>query len=415
MAFGAGFALGEASARASSMGNAVVAQAYDAGTLFYNPSGIGFLTGTHFNGSFMAIAPKAKFVRANFEGSAGDPTIHEAVDQVFPPVGLYVSHRLNDKFAFGLSFSTPFGLGFKWEDDFPGRFISKEVDLQSFYLTPVVAVMPTKELSLAVGLDVVFSNVLLRRNLLAFSTDTNPGTDVGETELKGSSMGKIGFNVSAMYQTKRLGLGVAYRHSVKNEYDEADVNFTLYDTPFKTLVTGGLTANGTYGLAMSGSAEITFPASVNAGIYYKLADNLGVEVDFLYTFWNVFDEIPLNFENDALSQVIPEDYEDAFQLRLGAQYDVNDALALRAGYIYDQTPQPIHSVSPLLPDNDRNDFTAGIGYKTGNLTVDAGFMFVNTGKRSTLENGVGQNENGFNGTYSANATLFFVGLGYHLQ
>ncbi|HQU74829.1 MAG TPA: outer membrane protein transport protein, partial [Calditrichia bacterium] len=169
------------------------------------------------------------------------------------------------------------------------------------------------------------------------------------------------------------------------------------------------------GLAMSGSAEITFPASVNAGIYYKLADNLGVEVDFLYTFWNVFDEIPLNFENDALSQVIPEDYEDAFQLRLGAQYDVNDALALRAGYIYDQTPQPIHSVSPLLPDNDRNDFTAGIGYKTGNLTVDAGFMFVNTGKRSTLENGVGQNENGFNGTYSANATLFFVGLGYHLQ
>lgn len=422
-AFSAGFALGEGSARASSMGNAVVAQAYSAETMFYNPAGIGFLEGTHFNATLNLIQPKAKFVRANFQGANVDDTIYEAQDQTFPPVGLYASHRLNDKLALGLSFSTPFGLGFAWDKDFPGRFISRDVALQSFYISPVVAFRAHERLSIAAGLDVVISHVNLERHLLAFSTATNPGTEVGESQLEGNSGPNIGFTVSAMYQAERFNIGIAYRHEVQNDYEDADVTFTLYDTDFRGLVANSLTAGGTIGEAsadmsevtMNGQSAITFPASINGGIYVKLADNFGVEADVLYTFWNVFDELDLEFDNPALNQTIPEEYEDAIQVRFGAHYDVTENFILRAGYIYDETPQPIQSVSPLLPDDTRNDYTFGIGYKRGNMTYDAGFMYVDTGDRSTVENGVGQNDSGFDGTYSANATLFFFGIGYHLQ
>ncbi|RMG29807.1 MAG: transporter, partial [Methanobacteriota archaeon] len=101
--------------------------------------------------------------------------------------------------------------------------------------------------------------------------------------------------------------------------------------------------------------------------------------------------------------------------RIGAHYDVNERLSLRAGYLWDETPQPIESVSPLLPDDTRNDFSVGIGYKFGNVTLDAGYMFVNIGERTTVENGVGKNDNGFNGTYNSRADLFLLSLGYSIK
>ena len=88
---------------------------------------------------------------------------------------------------------------------------------------------------------------------------------------------------------------------------------------------------------------------------------------------------------------------------------------MRAGYIYDKTPQPIESVSPLLPDDTRNDYTVGIGYKNGNFRVDGGYMYVDIGERTTVEDGVGKNDNGFNGTYNSNANLYFISFGYSIK
>ncbi|MCB9068542.1 MAG: outer membrane protein transport protein [Calditrichae bacterium] len=101
-------------------------------------------------------------------------------------------------------------------------------------------------------------------------------------------------------------------------------------------------------------------------------------------------KIDLLFDDARLNQTIPEDYENSYQIRLGAHYDLNTIWQLRAGYIYDKTPQPIQSVSPLLPDDTRNDYSVGVGYKAGKFNVDAGYMFVDIGKRSTVEDGVGK-------------------------
>ena len=146
MAFAAGFSIGEFGGRAAAMGNAVTAQAYDATTLFYNPAGLGFLEGTQFYGNVTVIDPSAKFVGAD---PFFDNTVYDAKEQIFPPIGLYATHRFNEKWAAGISLTTPFGLGLAWEDDFPGTPISKDAKLQTFYLTPLAAYQINPDLSIA--------------------------------------------------------------------------------------------------------------------------------------------------------------------------------------------------------------------------------------------------------------------------
>jgi long-chain fatty acid transport protein len=52
-------------------------------------------------------------------------------------------------------------------------------------------------------------------------------------------------------------------------------------------------------------------------------------------------------------------------------------LALRAGVMYDQTPQPDKSVEPMLPDANRIELVGGLGYKlSDNFSVDAAFQFI---------------------------------------
>lgn len=410
----AGFNIGEFGARSATMGNAAVAQAYDASVLFYNPAGLGFLNGTSFYGSLTLIAPSAQFVGA---APIFDNTVHSAQKQLFPPVGIYFTHKFNEKLGAGISLVTPFALGLAWEDNFPGRFISKDVDLKSFYITPTAAYQISPNLSVAAGLDVVLAHITLIRNILAFGSPGSPGTDAGEVEIEGSSKPAFGFTAGVMYKGERLGLGLAYRHSINNKVEDGTATFTLYDLPgtSENTVAAGITNFGQFGLEQSLSAELSFPNYFVAGIYYKLTEKVGVEFDYAWYRWEVVDKVELVFDNPALTSVLNLNYRNAYQLRFGMHYDLTEKFSVRTGFIYDKTPQPVESVSPLLPDDTRNDYSLGLGYKTGKFQFDLGYMFVDIGKRSTVEDGVGKNENNFNGKYLSYANLYMFSIGYSLK
>ena len=77
------------------------------------------------------------------------------------------------------------------------------------------------------------------------------------------------------------------------------------------------------------------------------------------------------------------------------------------GALYDENPQPIEAVSPLLPDADREGVTFGVGYHHGPWTVDATEFVLHFKKRST--NGASPD---LNGTYKTDANLVSLNLGY---
>lgn len=408
LVMGGGFNIYEFGARSSTLGGAVVAQAYDASTIFYNPSGLAFLPGTNFYGGVSLITSTSKYTGA-------DPTWqgeeHETESQWFSPIGIYFSHQFSNRFAAGVGVTNPFGLGVKWADDFPGRYISQKSQIISFYVSPVFAYRLTEELSIGGGPDFVYSSVDLIQGLYPFKGPGSTGPEVGFAELEGGSGIAVGFSASAMYKTERAAIGLMYRHKVTNKYDEGDAKFTYFED-----------AEDQNALAFAKqnirdqkvNTEITFPNFLSFGAYYLLTPQLGVEVDVMWFGWKVVDELALDFET-LPTTVLNLDYENSWQLRVGAHYEVTEKLSFRAGYIYDQTPQPVKSMGPLLPDANRNDFSLGLGYNFGRVHADVGYMLVNFVERSTVEDGVGQNENSFDGTYNSDAHLFFISLGVKLK
>jgi long-chain fatty acid transport protein len=87
---------------------------------------------------------------------------------------------------------------------------------------------------------------------------------------------------------------------------------------------------------------------------------------------------------------------------------LNDAFTVRGGYFFDETPAPTESISPLLPDANRNGFALGGTWKSGSWHVDAGTWFILSDDRSTE----GINRDHYDGTYASKAFTFSLSLGY---
>ena len=144
------------------MGGAFTAVANDPSAVYWNGAGLSFIKGTNivFGASF--IAPNSKF-----RGVAPVETEYRGKNLLFYPVNFFASHQLNDKFTVGLGFTTPFGLGTEWDENWPGRYLAIETELRTFIVTPVVAFKPIETLSISAGFNYSFADVLItRKNLL---------------------------------------------------------------------------------------------------------------------------------------------------------------------------------------------------------------------------------------------------------
>ncbi len=400
-----GFNINEFGGRASALGGAVVARTMDPSTLYYNPAGLAFLEGTSFYGGATLILPRSRFVGA---APVFDNTVHALNNDAFLPVGVYFSHKFSKKFGAGISLTNPFGLGVKWKKNFPGREISRNAQLQSFYISPVLAYEIAPGLSIGGGVDLVISHVELERYLSIFNSQGSTGTEVGKVKMTSTSDLAAGFSVGLQYRAPRFGFGAMYRNSVKNKFNGGTADFTIFDNisvPNAAALARSLLKD------QSVSTRITFPNFFSVGAYVSPVEKLGIEVDYMYFHWQKFKSLSLTFDNSALNQTLDFNYNNSYQIRVGVEYALTTQLQARAGYIYDQTPQPIESVNPVLPDADRNDFSFGLGYTSGNLQFDAGYMVVDLKTRSTVENGIGKNPQGFNGTYNSLAQLIFFSFG----
>jgi long-chain fatty acid transport protein len=81
-----------------------------------------------------------------------------------------------------------------------------------------------------------------------------------------------------------------------------------------------------------------------------------------------------------------EDYKNAWAIRSGLQHVFQNGLALRGGISFAKTPAPPETVTPLLPDQDRSNYSLGVGIPFGSqLGLDIGFLAVDTqGRRGRI-------------------------------
>jgi long-chain fatty acid transport protein len=414
LAQAAGFNIYEAGVRATALGGAFTATADDGSAMFYNAAGLSFQTGASVSLNMIGVNPRFKFQGATTLADEGD--FADAQNKTYPVPGAYYTNSSeNSKLSFGVGVYAPFGLGVKWQDPetFVGRQVSYDVEIKTVYVTPAVSYMVADGLALAVGLDVAKQHINLHRMTL------HPGLGVNalDTQIEGWSDLNFTPSFGVMFRPdEKLSLGAMYHHKKTMNYEDGDATLTNQIDPNDP----GYSWSATLLNALGGSehkinSELNLPYILSFGAAYQVTPRLRGEVNYVHFGWSTFASLALDSDTDALDQTLHFDYEDAWQIRFGLDYEaIPEKLNIMAGYVHDTTPQPLESVSPLLPDSDRNDYSLGVQVFNGNWEFNAAYMIVVGTERTNIENGEPANPDPAYpvGTYKSMANIFGAGVGY---
>ncbi len=400
-----GFAIYEQGAHGMGFAGAFTAQS-DPSSIFHNPAGIGFLKGRQLYFGATAITPHSDFIGdAPFPGpvsETGDAGV------IVPPAADY-THQLSENLVFGVGLHVPYGLRTRWanrDTTFTGRFLSKEAEVRSVSINPVVAYKLADRLAVGAGLDVRLSKVKLQRNAPAINPFTQQVVDAASVALESGYETAYGFNVGVLAKpTPNLSLGAAYRHKVATDF-KGDATFTLLPTGSAQLdaaIAGRLPSG-----VVPVSTRIEFPSIFSVGVAYDWETwTVAADVDFQQ--WSSFGTLPIDFEGRPdLSTTVEEGYQNSRIYRFGLEKRLSQRFAVRGGYYFDETPSPAESMSPLLPDADRHGLSAGFTWRSGRWRVDVADWFLIFKQRSTE----GRQRDGYNGTWDSHANLFSVSLGW---
>lgn len=408
-AHGSGFLIYEHGAVAMAMGGAFVGLANDATAIFHNPAGIAFLEGTQISAGVTLIFPSTTMTLDNWP----DPA-YQSIDlesQVFYPPTFYITHKLSDKIVAGFGFFAPYGLGTDWPNPttFPLRYIATRADMKTLMFNPTIAYKFNDNLSVGVGVSYIHSSLELDLTYLLDLTAIPPlgYYDVPIT-VENTSGTAWAVNAGALYKGEKFSLGFNWRGGFTIDYD-GDLDLDMSNAPI------ALPENGTV------EAPFSFPHVLGIGAAFNLSDQVILTADVHYVLWSAFDVIVVEADVPGLPisldfPPIDENFKDSFLIRAGVQYQMNENFALRGGFLYDETPQPVESMDPMLPDSDRWALTAGFGYNVGKFAIDVAYQFEPFKDRTSPNRSIPAYQVGpvnlGEGSYSTTAHLFRISFRY---
>ena len=411
-AHAAGFGIYDQGAAAMGTAGAFTARANDPSSIYFNPAGLG-----HVEKGSLLLSPNLIHYKSEFSGVAPYPGYgveEETKGQVFPPFSAYYAQRLGDPIVAGIGVYTPYGLQVEWKDPdtFTGRTISTLSRITPFFVAPTVAWAPSPKWRVGAGAVFVWSTVELHRHLQAYNPFDDRTDDIGRLELDSDTGTGMGFNAGVQFwPDDRMRFGATWRGKVDIDYDG--------NADFTQLPTGNPTFDGIVAASFPPDQRFTtaiaFPAQASLGIARRLNDAWSAEVDVNWTQWSSFDRLDLAFADTPSRNLSNEEnWKDAWNVRTGLEYRAHDGTspwAWRAGYYYDESPQPTEVVGPLLPDANRHALSAGAGWRDGSKAIDAFVLFIQANERSTE----GINRDGYDGTYSSASIGGGVSLGVNFR
>ena len=353
IASGAGFALYEGSARGNALGGALVGRADDPSALFYNPAGITQLPGLQVAAGATAIMPGTKVTT---QGVTSD-----ARGNVWFPPHFYTTYQYSDRLWFGFGAFSPFGLGVEFDPNWPGAYNNIKTVITTLNMNPNVAFKLNDQLSMAVGLNVMYFDLEMKRTV-------NPIPRI-DTDLRGDSFG-YGLNVAFHYKpTDWLSAGVSYRSRVSQHLSgtgKFSPNFFVF------------TDTNVHG-------AITLPDEVYFGVAVKPCELWSIEAGLVWMHWSTYHDLSITFDNLLGTQSTLKNWHDTMRYNLGVEYKANKWLDLRAGYVYDEEPIPADTADFIVPANDRHNFCVGSGFHFGSWNVDVSYTYIFITDRTIAE------------------------------
>lgn len=402
------------------VGAGVALPCEDGSAVYFSPAGLAN-QGSAFSVGVTLVNTSNTF-RYDPGYNLADPTIRREAETV-PVPQAFASYRASDRLAVGLGVFAPYGLGLKWdvcsvaeantaactaENNFEGRYTGYDNAFRGVYIQPTVAyqLIPGR-VSVGAGLDYVRGNIEVHQRADVPGSGLR-GLDVADATLKGEGTG-FTFHVGGIAQVgKRASLGVRYLHSAEVEM-EGDADFEQVFTGIAGVdaLVASQIASGALGDQGIGTT-IEFPSQLVVGVNFGVTERLNLMADYQRTGWESFDQFDIDFENEtAADRVLSLGYQNTNTFRFAADFAATEALALRAGFRYNTEASP--RATPLLPEFERNYFTAGAGYRfTRRLGLDLAYQYVRQPDRRGSVRPGEQNV----GVYTADAQVFGVTVSY---
>jgi long-chain fatty acid transport protein len=388
----AGFSLNEQSIK--SLGTALAGKASmasDATTVYGNPAGMSRLEGTHISGNIALIDAPAKI-----SNTGGFPNTGTNNGDMIPATVVgsnFATHQFSENLHGGFGVYAPFGLSTNYEDSFQGRFFGDKSKVKVIAVQPTVSYKLSPELSVGAGLVISKIEGVLSRSaspLAPGSYSLVEGDDISNS-----------FNLGVHWVPRAATrFGLVY-HS-KTDYD---LSGTTTITNLPTVVPGG---NATY----AGSLEIATPDSLDLSVSHQWSPTTTVHAGVILTRWGVLKELVIKNEGApaALATAVEElDWHDSWLYSVGAEWQVQEKLTLRAGIGHDETPINGGHRSVRVPSADRDYATLGLGYRLNeNLSADLAYEFIKEDKSEVnVHNASGLS---YSAEYSGKAHIFGMQL-----
>lgn len=383
-AMASGFGIYEWSGRGNAMGGAVAATPKDASAIAYNPAGMTDVEGTSTVVGVSAINPLSDMEFREYDNASGK-------SNVWLPPHAYLSHQLTDRWWIGAGVFSRYGLGTEWESDWPGRYNVVEASIQSLSFNPNLAYRLNDKWSFSVGAEVMKFEFLQRKVVdhtfgsaaLTTGGKNNPDTFETDTDAKllGDSIG-VGLTLGVYHKpVDWMRVGLSYRSQIEQRI--------IGDATFSKTGSQQAAIAGAYATDVGAEGELILPDSVTFALSVDPIDKLTLEGDLIWTRWSTYQELRIQYDeplvpgnaNSAESTSV-KNWADTWRVALGAEYALYDWLDLRCGYVYDQSPVQDENADYMLPTNDREIYSAGVGIAWDQWTFDLSYMYLTSKNRN---------------------------------
>lgn len=355
----------------------------------------------------------------------GSASARNVVPGAFVP-NLYFVAPVNDKFALGAGMNVNFGLKSEYDDSYDAGVFGGKTDLSAINLNLSGAYRVTEGLSLGLGVNAVYAKAQVERNAGIIADSVKDGQvtqalsvlsppfkelnkhlaskDKSVVSLQDRAAWGFGWNAGVMYQFNEANrIGLAYHSKV-------DIDFT--DRTATSLEAGAI------GAGKKGDLTLTLPDYLELSGFHQLTDKLAVHYSYKYTHWSRLTKLHASSENGKKAFDKELQYSNNSRVALGASYNLDEKLTLRAGIAYDQAASR-HLRSAAIPDTDRTWYSLGATYKfTPNLSVDLGYAYLKGKKVHFKEEKTIAEKSGLpltstaNYTSQAHANLYGLNLNY---
>lgn len=412
-----GLSLNSIGSRALGMGGAFVGLADDASAVYWNPAGLANISGGYIGVYGTDVLPMAKYENKQLNINTETKTNH----YISPNIMFFRDCMLYDKLKVSLSAYVPAGLGSEWDgEDLKLLSNNKAYEWKSkiavFNISPAVSYKILPNLSVGAALNVYYGMFDLKRPSVSKLAPTL--TIDGQYDESSNGWG-FGGTFGVLYSPiQELSIGATLRTKTNVSMSGTAKNSMMPLIPV---------------LAAPGESDfdrdVAWPLWAAVGIAVRPLAGLTLTLDAQYSQWSEScNEFNTEFKDAkwvaALSPTEANKFklkwDDAVQVRLGAEYKVNDDLAVRCGVYNDPAPAPDQTYNLLFPDMTYTGITLGGSYKIDKISIDLGLEYLIGQERNiaqayetyTVQGNQVQVASNLGGIHNCNIFAISLGIGY---